>query len=96
MFDGAIVCVVVCVCVCEWCDIRMLCNGDATAMVCIPCKCVCVHVCAAPLPSDPHECVYEVCVCDDLCVCMCVRVCECEVQECVCLFVCEAVYECGV
>jgi len=39
-------CVVVCVC--ERCDIRLLCNGDATAMVCIPCKCVIVFVCGAP------------------------------------------------
>ena len=49
------------------------------------CECVCL--CAAPLPSDPHECVYEVyvlgvvsCVCvryvvvkdcSDMCVCVC-------------------------
>ena len=53
VFDGAIVCVAVCVC-----DIRLLCYGDVTAMVCIPCKCVCVGT--APLPSYPHECVSEV------------------------------------
>jgi len=55
VFDGAIVCVAVCVC-----DICLLCYGDATAMVCIPCKCVSVFECAAPLPSDRHECVSEV------------------------------------
>ena len=37
---------------------RVLWYGDATAVVCIPCKCVCM--CVAPLPSDPHECVSEV------------------------------------
>ena len=46
MFDGLIVCVVVCVR--EWCDIRMLWYGDATALVCIRCKCVCAYVCGAP------------------------------------------------
>jgi len=43
MFDGAIVCVVVCVYV-SVCDIRLLFNGDATALVCILWKCVCVCV----------------------------------------------------
>ena len=45
MFDGGTVCVV---CVWERCDIRLLCNGDVTAVVYIRCKCVCVFVCGAP------------------------------------------------
>jgi len=58
------VCVVVCVCcslcVCEWCDIRLLWYADSPAMVCVSLANVCVCVCAGPLPSDPHECVCEV------------------------------------